>query len=121
METNTDSKVRMIYNSECSKSNCAIEFAENKAMKVDIIDYIKDGVTDFLIDEILQKSQRPLLDFIRTKETIYQDLFGEIVPDEHKLRAALKENPILLQRPIVLTENSAYIARDSETLELLFP
>lgn len=112
--------MRMIYNSSCSKSNCALELAQAKGIDLKTIDYLGSALNDVLIDEILHKSNLPLIHFIRTNEDIYLRMYGATVPTETELRKALMQYPVLLQRPIVLTADKAYIARDSETLTELF-
>ena len=53
-------------------------------------------------------------DIIRTKEAVYLEKYkGKNLSDEQWLQA-MHENPILIERPIVINGNKAVVARPPE-------
>ena len=53
---------------------------------------------------------------IRSGETIYKSLNLQNIKDEDELIKIMIENPILIERPIIINENKAVIARPIEKL-----
>lgn len=54
---------------------------------------------------------------VRKKEPIFQELYaGKKMTDKQYIKALLKY-PVLIERPIVIKGNKAWIARDEETIK----
>ena len=58
-------------------------------------------------------------ELLRTGEDIYKELNLKNVNDEEKLIEIMVENPILIERPIIIKGDIAVIARPIENLEEL--
>ena len=57
---------------------------------------------------------------MRTKEAIYKELGLKDVTEENALIAAMADNPILIERPILVAGDQAVIGRPPENvLELI--
>ena len=54
---------------------------------------------------------------MRTGEEIYKELKLENIKDEEKLIDAVLLNPILIQRPILVADNKAFIVRPPARIE----
>jgi len=54
---------------------------------------------------------------VRTGENVYKDLKLENIKEEDKLIDAVLLNPILIQRPILVGENKAFIVRPPARIE----
>lgn len=112
-------QARIYHNPRCSKSRQALEMLEKKGLDLDVRDYLKEGLTE---DEILDLSQAlnmPVIDFVRKKEDEFKK-YDIDWNDNHAAAVAIVKSPRLLERPIVVTENKAIIARPPELLEELF-
>jgi arsenate reductase len=58
-------------------------------------------------------------ELLRTGEDIYKELNLKNVNDEEKLIEIMVQNPILIERPIIIKDDIAVIARPIENLEEL--
>lgn len=93
-------------------------FLEEHQILFEIRNYIKDPLTKKELKEILKKLNLKAKDVIRTKEPLYIELFDqEKAPKEAELIQAIISYPILLERPIVVVEDKAIIARPTEKIE----
>jgi arsenate reductase len=59
------------------------------------------------------------LQFTRTKEPIFHELFAGKTPNDEDILNAIYQYPILLERPIIVKGNKAWIVRTDEALEKL--
>ena len=86
-----------------------------------VIEYLKTPPSKEKIRELVAAMGIPLRDLLRRKETPYAELRLDdpALPDE-RLLDAMVEHPILMNRPIVVTDLGAKLCRPSEeVLELL--
>tara|TARA_Y100001934_G_C12133339_1_gene668916 strand:+ start:158 stop:424 length:267 start_codon:yes stop_codon:yes gene_type:complete len=82
-------------------------------VEFDLIDYIKNPPNQAILKKILDKMGGNAADLLRTNEREYQDLGLKNTTDE-KILDAITSNPILLQRPIVISDTKAIIGRPPE-------
>lgn len=108
-----------LHNPRCSKSRAALDLVQQRGLNLPIREYLNDPPS---IDELRRIVEllgvRPI-DIVRRGEEPYAALgLGDDTPDEEVLRA-MTENPILIERPIVVRGNKAVIGRPPErVLEL---
>lgn len=102
------------HNNRCGKSRSALCILEEKGKKFQIIEYLKDAPTVEELKSIIKKLKMKPHDIIRTKEAVYIEQYkGKTLSDDEWLQA-MHENPILIERPIVINGNKAVIARPPE-------
>ena len=103
--------IQIYHNPKCSKSRCALEHIKNTDKEYEVIDYLKKGVTTDELKSLLNKLQMQPIDLVRTKETIWKELYqGKTLTDEEVI-AAMVAHPQLIQRPIVVEGDKARIER----------
>ena len=101
------------HNPRCSKSRQGLAFLEERNVKFQIKDYLKDGLS---LEEIMVLSEKLSLhpsDFIRKKEAAYQDLESTDFSIE-EWATLIHKYPVLLERPILVVGDKAVIGRPSE-------
>jgi len=108
------------HNPRCSKSRDALKFLEDKKLNITVIKYLDVKITKEDITEILQMLGMGARDMMRIKEDIYKELNLKDEKDEDKLIEAMVNNPKLIERPIVIKDGSAVIARPLEKINELF-
>ena len=111
--------ITIYHNPRCSKSRKALEILQERSLELNIIEYLKTG---FSRDEILslkEKLKKEMIDLVRVNEEDFKKL-NLNNPSENELVDALITNPKILQRPIVIFDDQALIARPAEILEELF-
>ncbi len=112
-------KITIYHNNSCSKSCNALAALKQTGEQFELIEYLKEvpSVEDLM--DIVSKLNCNPHDLIRKTEPIYIEKFkGKNLSDVEWINA-MHENPILIQRPIVIKGDKAVIARSSETLESL--
>ena len=108
--------IKIYHNPRCGKSRCAIQLLEEKGLPFETIKYLETPSTKEELLNLLHKLGIQPIDLVRTKEKIWIEQFkGKILSDDDIVNA-LAEFPILIERPIIVTENKAVIARPAEKI-----
>tara|TARA_A100001011_G_C14288597_1_gene835037 strand:- start:2134 stop:2433 length:300 start_codon:yes stop_codon:yes gene_type:complete len=83
----------------------------------EIIEYLKNAPTINKLKIILKKLNLKPKDLLRRGEKIYKDLnIQSFLDNEEKILITLVNNPILLERPIILSESNGVIGRPPEKI-----
>lgn len=104
------------HNPRCSTSRKTLARLEEAGIEPTIVKYLdtppsRDELRDLLAKAGLQPSEA-----IRKKEALFKelDLAGK---SEDELLTAMAENPILIERPLVVTDKGVVLARPIENVE----
>ncbi len=109
--------VTIYHNPRCSKSRQTLALIEDKGVAPKIVDYLKAPPSVAELKRILEKLGLTARDIVRTGEARYAELGlkdKDIKDDE--LLALMVENPILIERPIVVSGERAAIGRPPEAV-----
>jgi polyphosphate kinase len=111
--------MKIYHNPRCSKSREALKFIEEKGYEVEIIDYMKTGITAREIKDFLNRSGLSVFDIIRTNEELYKaDFKGKELSADEWIQVLI-DNPKLIQRPLVVKGTHAVLARPAEEIQKL--
>jgi arsenate reductase len=113
-------EITIWHNPRCSKSRDALNFLQDKKIALCVIKYLDANLTKEDIKEVLQMLGIGAKGLMRTKEDIYKELNLKEETSEEKLILALANNPKLIERPIVIKDGRAVIARPLEKINELF-
>lgn len=114
--------IRIYHNPRCSKSRKALQLLQERNYHPEIIKYLEQGLTATDLRGLLDLLGTPASELLRRKEAVFADLLlDEHLDDEGAILDAIAEHPILLERPIVVFEDKACIARPPERLLELLP
>ncbi len=114
-------KVTIWHNPRCSKSRETLGLLQSHDMDIHIIEYLKTPPEVAEIDRALALLRMQPRDLMRSNENLYRKLHLDD-PDltQAQLVAAMHENPVLIQRPVVFAYGKACIGRPpSAVLEIL--
>lgn len=112
--------VTIYHNPRCSKSRQTLALLQDKGIDPEIVEYLKTPPNAAEIAAILKKLEIEARALMRTKEAVYKELGLADVTDEKALIAAMAENPVLIERPIVIKGSQAALGRPPEqVLEIL--
>ncbi|MCF8378840.1 MAG: arsenate reductase family protein [Bacteroidales bacterium] len=112
--------VQIYHNPRCKKSRKGLEYLRSIDEDIEVIDYLKTGISIEQIKFILKISGLSVLDIIRSQEEYYKkNLKGKLLSDEVLIKS-ISENPKLLQRPIVIKEGKAVLADPPDNINQLF-
>ncbi|MFW5820865.1 MAG: ArsC/Spx/MgsR family protein [Bacteroidota bacterium] len=108
------------HNSRCKKSRAGLEYLRSITDDLETREYIKNGISEEELKEIILKTNIPPSELIRTQEDYYKkELKGKSFNDDEWIRI-ITENPKLLRRPVVLTRHKAVIGDPPENIDKLF-
>lgn len=109
------------YNPKCGTCRKALEILKEKKIKPRIIEYLRNPPSVKELNLLLRKLRVAPAEIIRSKEPIYEELkLNQGEKSREDLLRAISEHPVLLQRPIVVCDYHAVIARPPEKLQDLF-
>lgn len=109
--------VTIYHNPRCSKSRQTLALLEEKGVAPDIVEYLKTPPSAAELKAILKKLGLKPQEIVRTTDARYAELgLKERAVSEDDLIALMAENPVLIERPIVVSGNKAAIGRPPETV-----
>lgn len=113
-------RITIYHNTRCSKSREACSILQEENIPFETIEYLKTSPTQSEIKDLLKKLGMKAEDIVRKGEPLYKEKYKDNKYSESEWVKILSENPILIERPIVVKGNKAIIARPPEkVLELL--
>lgn len=107
-------KIQILYNPRCSKCREALNLLEGESCEIEIVEYLKNIPTKKEIKNILDKLGLKAFDIVRKKEAVYLEKFKNKTFTNEEWIQLLIENPILIERPIVIDGYKAIIGRPPE-------
>ncbi len=113
--------VKIYHNPRCSKSRQTLALLEEHGNTPEIILYLETPPSASELTAIAEKLGLGPRDIIRKGEAIYKELnLGDASLSNEALFTAMSQNPILIERPIVINGTRARIGRPKEAvLEIL--
>jgi arsenate reductase len=114
--------VIIYHNPRCGTSRNTLGLIRNAGIEPHIIEYLKTFPSRALLRDLAARAGVPLRAFIRDKEPVFRELgLNKQDISEDQLLDALEANPILLNRPIVVTPKGVRLCRPSELVIDLLP
>ena len=111
--------IQIWHNPKCSKSRAAMQLLEDKNIDANVVKYLETTPSKEQLIDVLKKLNIKASQLLRTGEDIYKELNLKDENDEEKIIEAMVQNPILIERPIIIKGDCAVIARPIENLEEL--
>ncbi|RAR46371.1 arsenate reductase (glutaredoxin) [Flavobacterium lacus] len=103
--------IKILHNPRCGKSREGIALLEQSGKTFEIVKYLDHPLDENELIALIQKLKIAPLDLVRQKEKIWIEQFkGKSLSDAEVINA-ISKNPILMERPIFMTENKAVIGR----------
>jgi arsenate reductase len=113
--------VTIYHNPRCSKSRQTLDLLREQGVEPKIVHYLESPPSKAALKALVKKlGLGSVRDMMRVKEAPYIDLRLDGVKAEKALIDAMAENPVLIERPIVVNGDKAAIGRPPEAvLEIL--
>lgn len=114
--------VTFYHNPDCGTSRNALDLLQHIGIEPSVIEYLKTPPTKDRLRELVALMGLPVRDVIRERGTPFKAL-GLDRPSlsDEDLLDAMVANPILINRPIVVTPTRVRLCRPSETVLDLMP
>lgn len=108
------------HNPRCRKSRAGLEYVKSKTSDFEVIEYLKDYLSEEDLKKLLMKLNKSPQEMIRTQEAIYKSNFkGRNFTDDEWVKIMV-ENPKLIKRPVVVKNNKAVWGDPVEEIDVLF-
>lgn len=113
--------VTIYHNPRCTTSQQTLKLLESKGIKPKIIEYLKTPPTEEELDKILTWMNKGPEEITRRKEELYTKLgLKDKKLNRGEYLKVLVKNPVLIERPIVVSGNKATLGRPPEkVLEII--
>ena len=107
------------HNPRCSKSRSALAIIEDHGVTPVEVRYLETPPSRDEIVNALAALKMEAKDIIRKGEALYKSLDLSVESTNEQILDALVANPILIERPIVISGDQAIIGRPPENVLLL--
>ena len=115
-------RVAIYHNPKCSKSRQALSLLRANGIEPEVIEYLDQPLDRKRVRDLIGRLGIPPHDLLRTKETPYKKLKLSPSSTIEEIAKAIAENPILLERPILIVKDRAIVGRPPEkVLEIVGP
>lgn len=109
--------VKIYHNPRCGKSRQTLQLLKEQGIEPEIIEYLKTPPSAEELNEILQKLGMAPRDLMRKNEAEYKtNGLDDQSLDRQALINGMVSHPILIERPIVITNDKAAIGRPPEAV-----
>ena len=114
-------KVKIWHNARCTKSRVVLELLETNNFDIEVISYLENIPSIADIKDVLTMSGMNARALMRDTETLFSELnLNNESLSEEALITAMHDNPVLIQRPVVIKDGKAVLGRPLEkVIELI--
>ncbi|KZM47457.1 arsenate reductase (glutaredoxin) [Labrenzia sp. OB1] len=114
--------ITIYHNPKCGTSRNTLEMIRNSGVDPEIVEYLKTPPSRDELVGLIARMGIPVRALLRQKGTPYDDLgLGEEKWTDDELIDFMMEHPILINRPIVVSEKGVRLCRPSEKVMDLLP
>lgn len=114
--------ITIYHNPKCGTSRNTLEMIRKSGIEPQIIEYLKTPPSREELLELIAQMGIPVRDLIRQKGTPYDELgLSNDKWTDDQLADFMMEHPILINRPIVVSDKGALLCRPSEKVMDLLP
>lgn len=109
--------VTIYHNPRCTKSRQTLQLLQERGVDARVIEYLKTPPNAAELDAILKLLGLEPRQLMRRQEAPYKELeLDDVALSRDELIAAMVENPILIERPVVLANGKAALGRPPENV-----
>lgn len=107
----------LYHNPGCSTSRKALQLLRERGLQPTVIEYLKTPPSVAELKQIAAATGAPLRALLRTKQPEYkeQGLDNPALSDD-QIAEAMVATPVLIERPIVVTDKGARLGRPVENI-----
>ena len=114
--------VTIYHNPKCGTSRNVLALIRNTGVEPEVIEYLKTPPGRETLVELIAQMAVPVRDVMRRKETLYEELaLDDPTLGDNALIDAMLAHPMLINRPIVVTQLGTRLCRPSEAVLDILP
>jgi len=113
--------VTIYHNPRCGKSRSTLQLIRERGLEPTVVEYLKTSPSYADLEDLLAKLGIEPRELMRKNEPVYQEMgLDDPTLERRALIQAMVDQPILIERPIVVAGGKAAIGRPPErVLEIL--
>ena len=104
------------HNPRCSKSRQTLQLLRDRGIEPDVVEYLKNPPSTEEIQEVLGLLEMAPRQLMRQSEAVYREQELATETEDWGLIEAMRNYPILIERPVVLHAGKAVIGRPPEAI-----
>lgn len=104
----------LYHKTTCSTSRNALQLLKENGVEPEIRLYVDNPPTQKELSELLKKLDAKPIDIVRKKEKLYKENYIDKNLTKREWLKVLSENPILIERPILIRGDKAVVGRPKE-------
>ncbi|MEM0931241.1 MAG: arsenate reductase (glutaredoxin) [Bacteroidota bacterium] len=109
--------MKIYHNPRCRKSREGLAFLEQNRYDFAVVRYLENPLTRQELLSIIEKLEVSPIDLIRRSESVWKENFKGKTLSDQELVEAMLQFPKLMERPIVVHNERAIIARPAERIK----
>ncbi|CAN7743269.1 arsenate reductase (glutaredoxin) [Caballeronia sp. LjRoot29] len=114
--------VAIFHNPDCGTSRNTLAMIRNGGIEPVIIEYLKTPPSRDVLKNLIARAGLTVRAVLREKGTPYADLgLGDPSLGDEQLLDAMREHPILINRPLIVTPLGVRLCRPSEVVLDILP
>ena len=113
------SEVTIFHNPNCGASRTVLAALREKGLEPTVVEYLKTGWTRPQLEGLLKAMKARPRDILRTLGTPAEALGISADSPDDKILAAMVAEPIMVERPIVVTPKGTALCRPADRLDAL--
>jgi arsenate reductase (glutaredoxin) len=107
--------IKIFHNSRCGTSRTTLGMLRDAGHEPEVIDYLENPLAREQLREMIARAGLSVRDAVRSKEARYGELGLDAAGvDDEALLDAMVANPVLINRPFVVTPKGVRLCRPSE-------
>jgi len=119
---NTMSDVTIYHNPKCSTSRNVLDMLRNAGITPNVVEYLKNPPDRATLQHIIAATGQPVRDIMRRRGTPYDELdLDNAKWSDDQLIDLMLAQPVLINRPVVVTPLGARLCRPVEKLQEILP
>ena len=111
-----DPETVIYYNPRCSKCRATLKLLQEQGEQPEVIEYLQATPSRSELKEVLSLLGISAAQLLRKKEAAYREAGLNDASSEDEILDAMMKHPILIERPIVVRNGKAVIARPPENV-----
>jgi arsenate reductase len=109
--------VKIFHNPECGTSRNTLALIRNSGVEPEVVFYLETPPSKEQLKQLIADMDIPVRDVLRQKGTPYEELdLGNTKWSDEELLNFMMTHPILINRPIVVTQMGTKLCRPSEVV-----
>ena len=110
--------VTILHNPRCATSRAVLDLIKQSGQEPQIVEYLKHPPERAELVRMLVALDMGPRELMRRKEALYKELkLDDAALTDNQLLDAMLKNPILIERPIVISEKGIRLCRPKELVQ----